>query len=84
MQDALPGAIGISSWRCFPRVDDVHPGSFKRTGVAGGDGEAVGEGDGGNEGIRRFNRQAGSAGLGQQLSYRDHGKVIPDRRRFPA
>ena len=59
--------VGIASWRCLPRVDDAHPSSFKRAGVAGGDGEAVGEGDGCNEGIGRFDRQAGSAALGQQL-----------------
>ena len=40
-----------------------------------GDGEAVSEGDGCNEGIGRFDRQAGSAGLGKQLGYRDHGQV---------
>ena len=63
----------MASWRCFPRVDDVQPSSFKRTGFAGGDGEAVG--DGCNEGIGRFDRQADSAGLGQQLGYRDRGQV---------
>ncbi|ACQ68728.1 hypothetical protein HDEF_2171 [Candidatus Hamiltonella defensa 5AT (Acyrthosiphon pisum)] len=58
---------GPLSLRRLPWIDDVHPSSFKRAGVAGGDGEAVGERDGRNEGIGRFDRQAGSAGFGQQL-----------------
>ena len=53
--------------KTIPWVNCGDACGLKRAGVAGSHSEAVGKCDGRNKGVGRFDRQASSTGLGQQL-----------------